>query len=266
MRPAASSNQIVTGLKPLAASCSFITQFKSVLSSSFITIVCLVAFPSLGKAVSDVPGDYYAWSPSGGRLTLWGRSDRRPRSALHIPEDSRQCVSTSKWVIAFVHVSKQKRCFHTERRGRDVFNCFSLVGKESGWGGGGRGFIFKIWAHINKHILTWELKSWLTANLAWLSPHLTCVSRSRLWGDKKVTAATLDLTSANHKQPSGKFSCIYITHIPYVLWVSSTEGDGMNFVNKSNSVTSCFRPQFHISSTQTLDSDSFDCSHRDNSK
>lgn len=80
-----------------------------------------------------------------------------------------------------------------------------------------------------------------------------------MWGDKKVTAATLDLTSANHKQPSGKFACIYTTHIRYVLLVSNMEGDVMNFVNKSNSVTSCFCPRFHISSCLTLNSD-FECS------
>lgn len=63
--------------------------------------------------------------------------------------------------------------------------------------------------------ITADLQTWHGRRI--LSPHLTCVSRSRVWGDKKVTAATLDLTSANRKQPSGKFACIYITHIPYVL-------------------------------------------------
>lgn len=62
----------------MATICSLPSEFMSELSSFLLLLSVSLQFRHRGKLASDVPEDWCVWSPSGGHLTLWGRSGRKP--------------------------------------------------------------------------------------------------------------------------------------------------------------------------------------------
>lgn len=62
----------------MAAICSLPSEFMSELSSFLLLLSVSLQFRHRGKLASNVPEDWCVWSSSGGHLTLWGRSGRKP--------------------------------------------------------------------------------------------------------------------------------------------------------------------------------------------